>query len=300
MARRSRRAELVLSRLERGACGRHLVLPRPLERQLEGLGGIALLSRRDVEGLTRPVQLLRRDQLLGEQLLCAAVIALGQVTRGPRAVGALPQLLDLGWTGSGDEIVECRLSAPDIGLGLGDAGLGRAQRGFLPGGFRSLLGVVEAREHLPGRDRVSLVDEHGDEAARDLAADLDRDLCLYRSYPLDRGRDVALIDGDDSHADWAKQEDAGRHHGGDEQGGEQDPLCGSEPATPGLRARGGHAVSAVEALGTARRRDRDSAELDALRRWAGRALPCRRARVMCFPERAWSATAAGRRCFRPA
>ena len=94
--RRSRHAELVLSRLQRGAGGGHLVLPRPFERGLEGLGRIALLSRRDVEGLTRPVHLLRRDQLLGEQLLGAAMIALGQVTRGARAVGALPQLLDLG------------------------------------------------------------------------------------------------------------------------------------------------------------------------------------------------------------
>jgi hypothetical protein len=83
------------------------------------------------------------------------------------------------------------LSAPDIGLGLGDAGLGRSQRGLLPGGLGSLLGVVEARDHLPGRDRVSLVDEHGADAARDLAAHLDRDLCLHRPHPLNRGRDVA-------------------------------------------------------------------------------------------------------------
>ena len=190
----------MLSRLERGARGSDLVLPRPFERELEGLGGIPLLSRRDVEGLTRSVHLLRRDQLLGEQFLRAAMIVLGQDARGARAVGALPQLLDLGGPRAGDEIVERRLSAPDIGLGLGDAGLRCSPRGFLPGGFRSLLGVVEPREHLPGRDRVSLVDEHGDEAARDLAADLDRDLGLHRPYPLDRGRDIALGDGGDGHA----------------------------------------------------------------------------------------------------
>ena len=172
--------------------------------------GIPLLSRRDVEGLARPIDVLRRDQLLGEQRLGAAKIALGQDTRGARAGDARLPLLDLGGPGAGDQVVERRLSAPDIGLGLGDGGLRCSQRGFLPGDFGPLLGVVEAREHLPGRDRVSLVDEHGDEAARDLAAHLDRDLGLHRPHPLNRGRDVAPGDVGDGHGDGAEEEDTGR------------------------------------------------------------------------------------------
>ena len=192
------------------------------------------------------------------------------------------------------------MRAPDIGLGLGDAGLRGTQRGFLPGDLGPLLRVVEAREHLPGRDRVSLVDEHGDEAPRDLAADLDRDFSLYRSYTLDCGREVALGDGADGHGDRAEEEETDHHYGGDEEGGEQEPLREGKPATPGLRASDGHAASAVEALGTTRRRDRDSAERDGLRRRAARALLGRRARIVPLAERDSSATAVARRCFRPA
>ena len=174
-----RQREGRLPRLQLGASRVDLVLPRPiLQRQIEPVTGIALHRGRDVIRLARPVQVLRRDQLPGEQLLVPLEVALGERAGRARAREPGPELLDLLRAGTGQEVAQ---------LGLGGAHIRLA-----PVHVRSVLGGVEAHEGLSRPDRVALIHEDRHDAARDLAADIDHHLRLDGPHALDRGHDVAV------------------------------------------------------------------------------------------------------------
>jgi hypothetical protein len=110
------------------------ILAAALQRQVECLAGLAFLRGRHVGGLARPVRVLRRDQVLGEQVPGPLEIALRQGSRRARAGKPHAELLDLLRAGAGEEVAE-------LGVGRSHGRLGSVH-------VRPVLGV-EAGDELP-------------------------------------------------------------------------------------------------------------------------------------------------------
>ena len=185
----------------------------------------------DVVGLARPVHVLRRDQLLGEQLLRPLEVPFGEGPRGARAREPRSQLLDLIRTRAGQEI-------PQLGLGGAHARLGLIH-------VRHILRVIETRQELPRLDRVALVHEDRHDPVGDLAADVDHDLGLDGPHALDRGRDVARRHGGDRDRDGPEEEEPGDSRDDHEAADSEDLLHAEVPGrltTTGPVAGGGGAT----------------------------------------------------------